>query len=625
MTTEKEVTPENESTVDKPKDEKSEGKKHKRHRQSDGVPNRVIIRRLPPTMTEEEFLHQIDPVPKFTAFSFCKPDWSLGVMASSRAYITFENPEEIFVFRDKYDGYVFVDGKGNEYPAVVEYAPFQGFPKTRSKKRDAKMNTIEQDSHYIAFMEALAKAETEIKTETKMEYSYQVKEDTEITSTPLLEYLEGKKKEKLAEKKRKQEEKKKKREEEKMMKKVKLAQKIPEAIKEEGATQKKEPQVKIEQRKEKKEEKRDEKKKSNEKKEKSQEKPSTSKIEADDDGIVVRVVPSRLDRNQRKTKDEAKEEARRDKRRERDRKRKEERAEREQNRGNREKNDRDKKSNPPKEKEPVIKVLKRETDPAKSDPKVDSKPPPQPEPKREVKKYSERRKEIRARAETRRNEAEEKAEEQTLSKTSSLDVSAEPFIPGKKVETWIVKEGPPSHIDPFPKKSIEEKIDSHSESSAMECCEKSDQKLSKEEAEQRRRERAERISNLRNKDRPSIAIYQPRRVRIAANFDQSTDNREESDAKVEGERQKSGKGEKKRHERRKSHRSSGDEKSEKPRHKKKSVTTEDESREMSRQNSQEKSENEGSHENSEKKDFVEPIVEAVQQLAIKESENPQEN
>lgn len=37
---------------------------------------------------------------------------SLGVNAFTRAYINFMNPAEIFNFRDKFDGYVFIDSKG---------------------------------------------------------------------------------------------------------------------------------------------------------------------------------------------------------------------------------------------------------------------------------------------------------------------------------------------------------------------------------------------------------------------------------------------------------------------------------------------------------------------------------
>jgi hypothetical protein len=39
--------------------------------------------------------------------------FSLGVNAFSRAYINFQNYEDIANFRDKFDGYIFVDAKGN--------------------------------------------------------------------------------------------------------------------------------------------------------------------------------------------------------------------------------------------------------------------------------------------------------------------------------------------------------------------------------------------------------------------------------------------------------------------------------------------------------------------------------
>ena len=38
--------------------------------------------------------------------------FSLGPNAFSRAYINFLNYEDVASFRDKFDGYVFVDGKG---------------------------------------------------------------------------------------------------------------------------------------------------------------------------------------------------------------------------------------------------------------------------------------------------------------------------------------------------------------------------------------------------------------------------------------------------------------------------------------------------------------------------------
>ena len=47
---------------------------------------------------------------------------------------------------------------GNEYVALVEFAPNQKINNQKeSKKKDPKMNTIEQDPDYIKFLEMLEK------------------------------------------------------------------------------------------------------------------------------------------------------------------------------------------------------------------------------------------------------------------------------------------------------------------------------------------------------------------------------------------------------------------------------------------------------------------------------------
>lgn len=132
-------------------------------------------------MTEDEFLKQIDPIPEYDYFYFVPADYSLGENASCRAYINFIQQDDIFLFKDKFDGYVFVDTKGAEYPAVVEFAPFQGLPKIKSRKKDNKCGTIESDQHYISFLASLNADENETtKTEMKMEYSYQIKDGSLI-------------------------------------------------------------------------------------------------------------------------------------------------------------------------------------------------------------------------------------------------------------------------------------------------------------------------------------------------------------------------------------------------------------------------------------------------------------
>ena len=44
---------------------------------------------------------------------------------------------------------------GHEYPAVVEFAPNQKIPKKSRSRKDAKSGTIDQDSDFLKFTEAL--------------------------------------------------------------------------------------------------------------------------------------------------------------------------------------------------------------------------------------------------------------------------------------------------------------------------------------------------------------------------------------------------------------------------------------------------------------------------------------
>ncbi|XP_032664404.1 regulator of nonsense transcripts 3A isoform X2 [Odontomachus brunneus] len=161
---------------------------------------KVVIRRLPPTMTQEQFLEQVSPLPEHDYLYFVKADLSLGQFAFSRAYINFTDQQDIFLFREKFDNYVFIDSKGVEHSAVVEFAPFQRLAKKRhGKKKDLKCGTIESDSYYISFLESLKNQEIDSNiAQSKTEYSYQPPDNTtkKITTTPLLEYLKQRKQEK---------------------------------------------------------------------------------------------------------------------------------------------------------------------------------------------------------------------------------------------------------------------------------------------------------------------------------------------------------------------------------------------------------------------------------------------
>ncbi|XP_078003476.1 regulator of nonsense transcripts 3A isoform X4 [Phascolarctos cinereus] len=126
------------------------------------VLSKVVIRRLPPSLTKEQLEEQLHPLPAHDYFEFCTADPSLYPHLYSRAYINFRNPDDILLFRDRFDGYVFIDSKGLEYPAVVEFAPFQKISKKKLKKKDAKAGSIEEDPEYRKFLETYCVEEEKI-------------------------------------------------------------------------------------------------------------------------------------------------------------------------------------------------------------------------------------------------------------------------------------------------------------------------------------------------------------------------------------------------------------------------------------------------------------------------------
>ncbi|GAB6021170.1 hypothetical protein CHUAL_003800 [Chamberlinius hualienensis] len=173
-------------------------------REKQAPPTKVVIRRLPPSMTLDTFTEQISPLPENDHMYFVKADMSLGQYAFSRAYINFLNNQDVFLFKEKFDGYVFVDSKGGEYPAVVEFAPFQKVPKKKQKK-DSKCGTIENDPDYTKFVESwnnpeevnLPSAEFYLEEIENREREMKANSGDLQGNTPLLEYLKQKKAEKI--------------------------------------------------------------------------------------------------------------------------------------------------------------------------------------------------------------------------------------------------------------------------------------------------------------------------------------------------------------------------------------------------------------------------------------------
>ncbi|KAJ3666750.1 hypothetical protein Zmor_002182 [Zophobas morio] len=176
-------------------EKKSDGQKGSDKKEK--LATKVVIRRLPPSMDQETFLNQISPVPSYDYLYMVKGDASLGENSFSRAYINFSNPNDIYDFKEKFDNYVFLDSAGHEYPAVVEFAAFQKIPKRRTKIRvDPKVSTIETDPYYLEFIEMINKPP---EPDEKPEYSYQITDNKNEANeiTPLLEYVKNKRVEKM--------------------------------------------------------------------------------------------------------------------------------------------------------------------------------------------------------------------------------------------------------------------------------------------------------------------------------------------------------------------------------------------------------------------------------------------
>ncbi|OWK00915.1 hypothetical protein Celaphus_00016864 [Cervus elaphus hippelaphus] len=182
------------------------------------VLSKVVIRRLPPSLTKEQLEQQLHPLPAHDYFD-------LYPHLYSRAYINFRNPDDILLFRDRFDGYIFIDSKGLEYPAVVEFAPFQKIAKKKLKKKDAKTGSIEDDPEYKKFLETYCVEEekTSASPETLLgDIEAKTRELIARRTTPLLEYIKNRKlekqrirEEKREERRRRELEKKRLREEEK--------------------------------------------------------------------------------------------------------------------------------------------------------------------------------------------------------------------------------------------------------------------------------------------------------------------------------------------------------------------------------------------------------------------------
>ncbi|KAL8160754.1 hypothetical protein V2J09_002291 [Rumex salicifolius] len=158
---------------------------------------KVVLRHLPPSISKAMLTDQIDP--KFSGrynwLSFFPGNSSQKRVVHSRAYVNFNKAEDVIEFAEFFNGHVFVNEKGAQYKAVVEYAPSQSFPKQWSK-RDGRQGTIFKDPEYVEFLEFLGKPvehlpSAEIQLERREAEQAAAGKDALII-TPLMHYIRQK-------------------------------------------------------------------------------------------------------------------------------------------------------------------------------------------------------------------------------------------------------------------------------------------------------------------------------------------------------------------------------------------------------------------------------------------------
>ncbi|XP_052205336.1 regulator of nonsense transcripts UPF3-like isoform X2 [Diospyros lotus] len=155
---------------------------------------KVVVRHLPPTISQPALLEQIDArfAGRYNWFYFQPGKTSQKHQAHARAYINFNRSEDIIEFAEFFDGHVFVNEKGTQFKAVVEYAPSQRVPKLWSKK-DGREGAISKDPEYLEFLEFLAKPvenlpSAEIQLERREAERVGAAKDAPIV-TPLMDFV----------------------------------------------------------------------------------------------------------------------------------------------------------------------------------------------------------------------------------------------------------------------------------------------------------------------------------------------------------------------------------------------------------------------------------------------------
>ncbi|KAK0705082.1 Smg-4/UPF3 family-domain-containing protein [Lasiosphaeris hirsuta] len=166
---------------------------------------KVVVRRLPPGLTEDEFVTILGDTWKV---GNGKIDWLTywpGKASQhpskpsipSRAYLHVKKRDELLSLSEAVRTAVWHDNKGTHadptlvFPPVVELAIYKKTPSDR-KRSDGRQGTIDQDPEFMTFLESLANPDAHKEGESDHGAEDNAKAE-KPTTTPLIEHLREKK------------------------------------------------------------------------------------------------------------------------------------------------------------------------------------------------------------------------------------------------------------------------------------------------------------------------------------------------------------------------------------------------------------------------------------------------
>ncbi|KAJ0415180.1 Smg-4/UPF3 family-domain-containing protein [Aspergillus carlsbadensis] len=165
---------------------------------------KLLVRRLPPGLTQEEFETALGTEWKLGAGKVSWYQYKPGKVSKdpakpsrpSRAYINVSSSEHISPLSDKVRGTSFLDARNTANdpillgPPTLEFAPYAKIPGSRVRK-DARQGTIDQDPEFILFLESLTQP---IAKSGPLESAADGEDKKEaVTTTPLVQYIKEKK------------------------------------------------------------------------------------------------------------------------------------------------------------------------------------------------------------------------------------------------------------------------------------------------------------------------------------------------------------------------------------------------------------------------------------------------